>query len=332
MPRASRLVERSIVILTAITACRRDDPPPAPAPVPVPVPAPVPAPVPPPVPVPVPPPAPPPPLAHRCALDGNPIVGGCSGGGTGIAIDRSNTIYLTVGAIVLRYTRAPGAGCTLTRAGERIQLPADIKRPQRLDAGPIYMRSGGVAWHLVSTGDATYAYDFLAGLYRIDRGKAEPACTDVFGYESLAAHGGKLLVNRDGIEELVLGPRCTARKIRDGRGRLYSARDELYLASPAFELSRVRGRELEPLDVKPCSVNAIVACGEGACVVDGNCGRINSLANARTFDFGALFDARPYMLPDATTARDGTVYAIARHRIREKCETAVYAIPPDVFR
>src|SRR5438309_132592 len=83
-----------------------------------------------------------------------------------------------------RYTRAAGDDCRFDPAGEPIALPAANKRPQRIDKGPVYMRSGGPAWHLVRAGDAIYAYDFLGGLFRVDRGKPEAACTDVFGYDS----------------------------------------------------------------------------------------------------------------------------------------------------
>ncbi|MBA3397778.1 MAG: hypothetical protein H0T89_34460, partial [Deltaproteobacteria bacterium] len=253
-------------------------------------------------------------------------------------------IHLVHGASVLRFRATPGE-CTLEPAGEPIALPPETPRPQRIDGGPLYMRSGGPAWELHATGDALYAFDFLGGLYRIARGKPEPACTSEFGFRSFAQVGKRWLATRKGIEELELGRagKCKARSARlddKARGTIHAIGGALYLASHD-KLHRYAGKTATALGAgtRMCALTAMTACGDGACALDHNCPQLIQLAAdgavIRTIEASKLFDVRPYSLDDLASAPDGTVYLLAHHRDkldgREVCEAAVYAISSAVF-
>jgi hypothetical protein len=282
-------------------------------------------------------------LARRCVLAGDPLSADCVGGGTGIAAGKDGLLYVVDGKQVRRYQRAAGTDCSFEPSGEPIALPPDNPRPQPLGKGPVYMRSGGAAWHLVRAGDALYAHDFLGGLFRIDHGKPEPACVDVFGYNSVAALGKKLLVARGDIALLKLGKQCKAvpAKIADKvRGSLYSAHDKLYLASGS-ELTRFEGATPTKLGegTRICYATALTACGDGACVLDSNCMQIIQLAAdgkvLRVLDDDKLFATRPWSIAEAATGDAGDVYVLARHRDKtndkEICEAAIYELPAALF-
>src|SRR5688572_18427572 len=115
-------------------------------------------------------------LAKRCAISGPPLETPCTGSSTGIAFDKAGVLYLVNEKQLRRFNVTEP--CTLAPEGEPLELPPDNPRPQPLGKGPVYMRSGGVAWELVQTPDAIYAHDFLVGLFRVDRGKPEPTCTE----------------------------------------------------------------------------------------------------------------------------------------------------------
>lgn len=284
-------------------------------------------------------------LARRCALGGDPLISDCIGGGEGLALGADGTLYVVADREVRRYTRAEGEGCAFAPAGEPIALPPDNPRPQKVGGGPMFMRSGGAAWHVVRAGAAVYAYDFLGGLYRIDRGTATPACVDVFGYRNVAVRGKQLLVNRKGIERLSLGKAgaCTASSagIDDKvHGELYVIRDQLFVARSG-KLARYDGTAPVALGegTRICSVTSVTACGDGACVLDNNCMQLIQLeaggAVLRTIDDDQLFGARPWSLQEAITLDDGGVLVHARHRDRvggkETCEAAIYELPAAVF-
>jgi hypothetical protein len=282
-------------------------------------------------------------LAKRCLLGGDPLGADCVGGGTGIAVGKDGLLYVVDGKQVRRYQRTPGDACNFEPSGEPIALPPDNPRPQPLGKGPVYMRSGGAAWHLVRAGDALYAHDFLAGLFRIDHGKPELACVDVFGYNSVAALGKKLLIARGDVLELKLGKQCKAiaTKLADKvRGSLYSAHDKLYLASGS-ELTRFDGTTQTKLGegTRICYATALTACGDGACVLDSNCMQIIQLAAdgkvLRVLDDDKLFATRPWSIAEAATSDAGDVYVLARHRDKtndkEICEAAVYELPAALF-
>jgi hypothetical protein len=286
-------------------------------------------------------------LAKRCTLDGDPLVGECIGGGTGIALDARGMLYVVDGKQVRRYTRSDAdAGCHYVLAGEPIALPADNPRPQELGKGPVYMRSGGAAWHLTASasGDAIYAHDFLGGMVRIDRGKAEPACLDVFGYDSVAANGKDLLISRHGIEKLALGKHCTAKSAHiddKARGQIVVANGKVHVAT-FHALTRYDGTTPTPLGdgSKICAVSSVARCGDDSvCVMDTNCMHVIQFGAdgklTRDLESDVLFDDRPWSLNDATTRADGAVLVYARHRDtsggKEVCEGAVYELPAALF-
>jgi hypothetical protein len=282
-------------------------------------------------------------LAKRCVLGGDPLAADCVGGGEGIAFGKDGLLYVVDGKHVRRYQRAAGDTCNFEPSGEPIELPPDNPRPQPLGKGPVYMRSGGAAWSLTRAGDAMYAHDFLGGLFRIDHGKPQPACVDVFGYNSVAALGKRLLVARGDILELKLGNKCKAvsAKLADKvRGNLYTAHDKLYLANGS-ELTRFEGATPTKLGegTRICYVTGLTACGDGACVLDSNCMQMIQLAAdgkvLRVLDDDKLFATRPWSIAEATTSDAGDVYVLARHRdktnAKEICEAAVYEVPAAAF-
>lgn len=278
----------------------------------------------------VPPSAPATAFARRCTVGGAPLTAPCTGGSHGVALDRAGTLYVANEGAVHRFEIDHTDGCALAPAGEPIALPPDNPRPQVLGKGPVYMRSGGVAWALVPAPDAVYAHDFLVGLYRVDRGKPEPACTTEFGFRTFAWAGKRLLGLRKGVEQVTPGARgaCKAKSaaIDDKARALFAAAGRVYT-------------QLDDLGVRICAATAMTACGDGACIVDHNCPKLVQIAAdgavLRTLPAERLFEARPWSVDGAATGRDGTVYLYARHRDKvgdtHVCEAAVYAIPPAVF-
>jgi hypothetical protein len=267
-------------------------------------------------------------FAKRCAIGGAPLATDCSGGSSGIAFDRAGTLYVTNAGALHRYTVEPD--CKLAPKGEPLALPANNPRPQVVGKGPVYMRSGGVAWDLVQTADAVYAHDFLVGLFRVDRDKVEAACTQEFGFRNYVKVGKRLLALRRGVEEVMLGKAgaCKAKSagIDDKARSLFGARGKSYTT-------------FDDLGVRICHASAVTACGDGACILDHNCPGLTQLAAdgkvVRQIDAYKLFDKRPYSVDGIATATDGAVYLYARHRDRidglDACEATVYMIPAAVF-
>ena len=282
-------------------------------------------------------------LAKRCVLGGDPLAGSCSAYNEGLAVGRDGLVYVVTGKQVRRYRRGEGAECQLEPSGEPIDMPADNARPQEVGKGPIYMRSGGSEWRLLRAGDAVYAHDFLGGLFRIDRGKPEPVC-DVFGYSTLAAFGKKLVIARQGFEQLKLGKKCKEAKLGiddKARGDVYAVGDHLYLAS-GKKLTRYDGKTPVPLlegNKDVCYITSLSACGDGVCLLDQNCMQVLQLGPdgnvQRVIDDDQLFTARPFGLSHLVAADTGAVYLRAKHRDstnnKEICETAVYELPAALF-
>ena len=286
-------------------------------------------------------------FAKRCAIGGSPLASTCTGGSKGVAIDKAGVVYVVNEKHLHRYKPVAGEPCKLEPDGEPIELPPDdptsAPRPQTVGKGPLYMRSGGVAWELVQTPDEIYVHDFLVGLFRVDRGKVEPACTEVFGFRTITKLGKRLVGKRGGIEELVLGKagKCKAKSagIDDkARDDIYAVGDKLY--SGFSKLVRYDAAPTElAAKARFCAITAMTACGDGACILDHNCPKIVQLAPdgslLREIDSDKLFDTRPWSLDAAATAADGSVYLYARHRDKvgdkETCEAAVYAVPAAVF-
>ncbi len=282
-------------------------------------------------------------LGKRCTVAGEPLAGSCTGGPAGLALDAAGTLWVVSDKEVRRFTRQAGADCHYDPAGDPIALPPVATRAQPLEKGPVYMRSGGPAWHLLATADAIYAYDFLGGMFRIDRGKPEPVC-DVFGYDSAAALGGKIFIARQGIEQLALGKKCTAKSAKlddELRGTLHVIAGKLHAATRDNQLVRFEGAQATPFGnlAKLCSVWAAFGCGDGVCVVDGNCRKIVQIGDdgvlVRALDQDALFEPVPWSIPDAITRPDGTAVLLARNRDGNgpdaTCEGALYELPPALF-
>jgi hypothetical protein len=280
-------------------------------------------------------------LGKRCPIAGEPLAGDCVGGSEGLALDGKGVLWVTSGTTVRRYARTEG--CRYEPVGAPIELPAVDKRMQPMDKGPVYMRSGGPAWRLLRAGDAIYAYDYLGGMFRIDRDKPEPACLDVFGYDSAAFQGGKIYIARQGIEQLVLGKKCVAKsaKIDDkAHGKLATIGGKLYLASRDNALMRAEPGKLVDAapTAKACSIWAATACGDGACMIDGNCKRVIQVGEGdfmRMLDQDTLFEPVPWSIAAAETLLDGTVVVLARlregHGETATCEGALYELPPALF-
>lgn len=282
-------------------------------------------------------------LAKRCALGGEPIATACtSSGGGGVAVDAKGVVYIAEGDRVRRYQRVAGDECRYEPVGDPIVMPAEPVRKQRADK-PVHIRSGGAAWKLSRAGNAIYAGDFLGGLYRIDRGRAEPACVDVFGYDTVAQVGGALLVAREGIERLTLGAKCKATSAgidAKARGDAYAVGGKLWVAPRALaEVMRFDGtKRIELAKEELCSVEAMAPCGDGACIVDHNCMKIVQVGKddtVRVLERRALFDRAPWMLRAAAQGADGALLLLARHRdVRaetQTCEAALYELPASLF-
>ena len=286
-------------------------------------------------------------LGKRCVVGGDPLGSACNAYDEGIAIAKDGTFYVTVGKQIRRYTRADGADCKLEPAGDPIETPPDNPRWQSLDSkSKVYMRSGGAEWHLVRAGDAMYAYDFLGGLFRVDHGKAEPACVDVYGYKTLAPLGKKLVIAREGLEEIKPGKKCTAASLgidAKARGELYAIGDKLYLAD-GKDLTRYDGKTPVSLTLEKgkdhvCYASALSGCGDGVCVLDQNCMQIIQLdadGNVLRFiDGDALFPTRPFGANALVAADSGNLYVRVQHRDKtndkEICESAIYELPAALF-
>lgn len=267
-------------------------------------------------------------LGKRCTIAGDPLAVGCMGS-VSVALDGAGTLWVVSGKQV---RRLKGDGCAYTEAGAPVDLPADNPRPQPLGKGKVYMRSGGAEWKLLADGNKVYAYDYLGGMFRIDSGKAEPFC-DVFGYDSAVAIGGKIVVGREGAEELKPGKTCTTVKRDDKlKGRVGVANGKLVEVSRDNALS-IDGKALETDHL--CSTGPVFACGGGVCVVDGNCRGIVQADPPRKLDYDQLFAPQPWSISGVVTKPDGT--AIVGAVLREgqgdaaTCEGAVFELPAAVF-
>jgi hypothetical protein len=276
-------------------------------------------------------------LARRCALGGDPLVGDCIGGGRGVAFDRAGTLHVIAGDELHRYRRVDGDACTFEPTSPPLALPEVPERKQPID-GPMFMRSGGPAWQVVVAGDAIYVFDFLAGLYQLEKDRLVAACVDVFGYDSVAKLGKRLLVSRSGIQELATGKKCKAKSAGiDDKARedLHAIGDKLY-AVGVGDLFRYDGTTKVPLaeGSRLCGLTGLAPCGDGVCAIDNNCMQIIQLDAddkvLRTIDDDALFASRPWSLGEAAS-RDNNLYVYARHRdataSKEVCEAAIYEVP-----
>jgi hypothetical protein len=166
----------------------------------------------------------------------------------------------------------------------------------------------------------------------------------VFGYDSVAQLGSRVVTARNGIEQLALGKHCTARSAgidAKAHGAVYTIGGALYTAvGGSGEVTRYArgGKTVLGEGTRICSATGLTACGDGVCIVDNNCMQLVQVAAdgaARVLDDHLLFDQRPWHLGDAVTLADGRVLLLARHRDhtseKELCEAAVYELPPALF-
>src|SRR5678816_4469945 len=102
------------------------------------------------------------------------------------------------------------------------------------------------------------------------------------------------------------------------RDKLFVVHDTLFAGFS--KLVRYEGKKTDDVapDTRFCAIEAMTACGDGACVLDHNCPKLTQLAAdhsvVREIDSDKLFDTPPYSLVTAATAPDGTVYMYALHR------------------
>lgn len=294
-------------------------------------------------------------LAARCSLDGDPLGSDCSLDRGMVAVTPDGRVYVVDTAGVRRYTAATPApdACALTldrgfADGGVLAIPAMPPPPQRLEGGPVYMRSGGPSWSVVvaPTG-AVYAFDFLLGIHRIDRGKVEPACPGLQGISAVVFAGTDAYVLRGGeVEALTIGKRCKTRPVAldpaPGRG-LYVVDGALAGETDERVALYGKGRAARALlgdddAFAPggfCSALAVFACGGAACVLDHNCKKVPRYAAdgafVRTYAFDELFTDAPYVASTAVTAADGAVWIGASHKDGSVCEGAVYRLAPGVW-
>jgi len=284
-------------------------------------------------------------LGQRCTLDGDPLAIDCHGGS--LAVAPGGAVYVTDQDGVRRYQRrADAATCELALdpryGGGEVGFPTRAPKPQQLGKGPVYLSSGGPRWRLVAAGASVYAHDFLLGLWRIDRGKAEPVCPDLQGAHAWAIAGSKAVIARNGGERVALGGACKA----TAAGFEPALRTGVYAAGAAVlgedggKLVRygARGEEVARMGADDsfapgglCSVTAVAACGDDVCVVDGNCQKVVRFAADGTFVLErkarALFAPTPYGLAGAAAGPDDGLYVLATQRDGDTCEGAIYWVP-----
>ena len=284
-------------------------------------------------------------LAVRCRLAGDPLDVECSRGPS-VALDASGRVYATDRASVRRYdvVAATADGCELARdagfgADGAMPLPDLAPAPQTLDGGPVYMTSGGAHWKVMAGAGATmYLVEFLRGVHRIDRGKVEAVCPKLQGVGSIAIRGKTTYADGD---KVALGGKCARVKteLAPRPSRLLAVGDDLWGEAPGFEVVRYAadgtaavtlgtGDAFEPGGI--CSVSGLAPCGDGICVVDGNCTKVTHFARdgsvVAVHDDDHLFVTRPYGLSGAAPGPDGSLWVSATHKDGDRCEGALYRI------
>lgn len=291
--------------------------------------------------------------AMRCALGGDPLVVPCVGSGT-LAVTPRGALYLTGdGGTVRRYRRAAGEGCTLELdasfgAGGTLTAPDKAPKPQTLGKGPVYMRSGGPDWQLAADGDTVYLYDLLLGLYRVDRGSAQPVCPDLQGLKGLAIDGGTAISSIDGGTRLALGKKCKASPVTlDPKPRfgVHAVGDAAWGQIASGKLVRYGKDGAAAATIGGddafapgglCSTSAVSACGDDVCVLDGNCQKLSRFAADGTHVLerkaDQLLGDRPYGFSALAPADDGGLWLLARHKDGETCEAALYLVPGAALR
>lgn len=198
------------------------------------------------------------------------------------------SLYVSDGATVRRYTRAPGPGCALTRDATFAD-GGTLRPPPTNDQ----LRPDAYWWRIAAgVGDAVYYFNGGRSLFRIDRGGAEFVCSVSPFVATLAAVRGTLYTSE--AMPLLVGETCTQR-VRASHGSwVYAAGDELYARLDLEHLARLddageivaRFGGTERHAHEPgglCAVGGVVACGGAVCVLDTNCSRISRFTRDGVF-------------------------------------------------
>jgi hypothetical protein len=284
--------------------------------------------------------------AIRCALDGDPLDADYMHGTLSIAAASDGALYVSDPAGVRRYRAADGEACSLAldpgfgSAGV-LAIPDIEAAPQTIGDGPFYMQSGGATWRLAAgPAGAVYIYDLLRGIHRVDRGKVESACA-LQGVASLVFVAAQAYINRNGGEKLALrGCKTTAAHLDPAPGMtLHSAAGALWGELDSARVARygADGKAVATIESTDsfapggfCSLVALAACGDGICVVDSNCTKIERFSADATFErelpTEALFASRPQSLTSATTGPDATLWIAAAHKDGAHVEGAIYRL------
>ena len=274
-------------------------------------------------------------LGARCRLGGPSISVGCHTKSNSLAVAHDGTVFLATDTTVRHYKRAPGPACVLEPEGAGLALPSVPASRQP-------------AWHLVATDAAVYAYEFLGGVYRVDRGTAEPICTDLEQLISIAALAPDLIAVRHGIEQLALGanghqdqPRPALRPshLRTGPVSLYAIHHQLYGGSPFGEVTHFTPERRVVADTKLCSVASETTCGNDTCVFDSSCMSMLQLDRSdkivRRTEGVALFGEHLSSITAAGTTPSGAVLVLGLRSDGSNepatCNVTVFELPPSAF-
>jgi hypothetical protein len=279
--------------------------------------------------------------AQRCSIEGNPLKVEHN---ISIALDGAQHVYVSDDIGFRRYQATTDGGCQLTldrTFGQDGWLPIPKVEPksQRLDGGTLHFRSGGPQWSIISGGGAViYAYDFLLGVYRIDRGKAEPVCPSIQGLTSMAVFNGTVLIGNQPLRRLSLGVPCKASDIAKSGGSIFVTGKQVWLANDkTITAIDAHGKPSEVAIVSKdsfapggfCNISSVSACGDKVCVVDNNCKKIAVFNVDGSFAAELndnLFDHTPYMLT-AGAGSDRGLWLGAKYHEANNYEGAIFWIP-----
>lgn len=281
--------------------------------------------------------------AVRCAVEGDPLDGKDQ---LSLATASDGTLYVSdaVGFRRFRPNLEHGCSLQLDRSFGKdgvLAFPNAKPKSQRLNDGPVYMRSGGAQWKLASDGKAAiYAFDYLLGVYRIDHNRAEAVCPDVQGVDSIAVAPAGVFFGGAPIRKANLRGKCSVADLKGTRGSTYAIGDQLWQKTNdktltaldanghATEVSITSKDSFAPGGF--CYASAVTACGDKLCVVDNNCKKVEIYNRDGTFAAELkdnLFDQFPFGLPTGTTAGTAGLWLAATYHEANVYEGAVFLVP-----
>jgi hypothetical protein len=281
--------------------------------------------------------------ASRCAIDGAPITSNKSIS-LSIAATANNTLYIAEGEHLRRYQKTDDADCKLkldTTFGDNgiLAAPKAAAKPQQLK-GTVYLRSGDPEWKVAIDQQArVYLYDFLLGVYRVDKGKTVPVCAGMPGIKSLAFAKGGPFVVRDGVESIELKGKCKTKQLVKSALSLFSVADSVWVQTGSESIASLAGDTLgttiKSVDAfEPggfCSVSSVAACGKDRlCVVDNNCKKIAVFESNGTFAAElkrGLFAQSPYGLSAGASGEELGLWLGATYKADDVYEASVLLVP-----